>query len=63
MARADDIEREINGIPANGAVGLAVKMYLHLHHDDENFRLMGLRLQAAMRTISSTRTSRPSTRS
>lgn len=32
--RAQDIEREINGIPATSATGLAVKMYLHLHADE-----------------------------
>jgi hypothetical protein len=36
--RVDDIEREINSLPAIGAADLAIKTYLYLHADDEGWR-------------------------
>jgi hypothetical protein len=36
--RADDIEREINSLPAIGAADLAIKMYLYIHAKDEGWR-------------------------
>lgn len=36
--RVDDIEREINSLPAIGAADLAIKTYLYIHGDDEGWR-------------------------
>jgi hypothetical protein len=36
--RVDDIEREMNSLPAIGAAGLAIKTYLYIHADDEGWR-------------------------
>jgi hypothetical protein len=39
LGRAIDIEGEIIGKPAAGVADLVVKMYLHLHYDDDDFRI------------------------